>query len=158
MRDYSDAFAQAVMDVIGPWAEQSMRAVFHGAHVPIDDEIATRINVVQTEVVDQVGQAFHALMNTDIDQQRTTPLEVIRAAVPLCTALLADYNLAPVQRDSFAQQQFPGDLYGLTPHHISDIDESLREPALVWGAAKAHVHLQRHQHKRRNATELDSEE
>jgi putative CocE/NonD family hydrolase len=38
---------------------------------------------------------------------------------------------------------FPDDAYDLGPASFADIDPSLHEPGLMWGAAKAHVHLAR---------------
>jgi hypothetical protein len=34
-------------------------------------------------------------------------------------------------------------VYDLSPAAFADLDPSLREPGLTWGAAKAHVHLAR---------------
>jgi hypothetical protein len=34
-------------------------------------------------------------------------------------------------------------VYDLTPASFADVDPALHEPGLVWGAAKAHVHLAR---------------
>ena len=43
---------------------------------------------------------------------------------------------------------FPDDDYDLSPATFADIDESLHEPGLVWGAAKAHVVLTRRRGRR----------
>jgi hypothetical protein len=40
-------------------------------------------------------------------------------------------------------RSFPDDVYDLTPASFADVDPALHEPGLVWGAAKAHVHLAR---------------
>jgi hypothetical protein len=68
---------------------------------------------------------------------------LLRAAVRIPTGVLAAAGVAPVDRDDFARRNFPDDPYDLTPASFADVDESLREPGLVWGAAKAHVHLAR---------------
>ncbi|MEZ5227993.1 MAG: hypothetical protein R2710_15365 [Acidimicrobiales bacterium] len=52
-------------------------------------------------------------------------------------------EVSPADRDPFAVQTFPDDLYDLAPATFADIDEALHEPGLMWGAAKAHVHLSR---------------
>ena len=59
------------------------------------------------------------------------------------TQVLDAEGVAPVARDPFAQRQTPDDAYDLTPASFADIDPGLAEPGLVWGAAKAHVHLAR---------------
>ena len=48
-----------------------------------------------------------------------------------------------VLRDEFDASINPDDVYSLYPAHWSDIDESLTEPGIVWGAAKAATVLQR---------------
>jgi hypothetical protein len=54
-----------------------------------------------------------------------------------------------VARDEFSERNFPDDTYDLTPASFADVDPSLHEPGLEWGAAKAHVHLAR---RRRQGT------
>ena len=46
-------------------------------------------------------------------------------------------------RDEVAVRQFPDDVYDLVPASFAEVDPELHEPGLVWGAAKAHVHLAR---------------
>ena len=46
-------------------------------------------------------------------------------------------------RDRFAEQTFPDDVYDLVPASFADVDPSLHEPGLLWGAAKAHTVLVR---------------
>ena len=47
-------------------------------------------------------------------------------------------------RDDQQVHLFPDDDYDLAPANFADVDPSLAEPGLTWGAAKAYVHLQRH--------------
>lgn len=98
-------------------------------------------------VVAAVMPQVRALLAADIDDQRTTPLAVIRdVAVPLLTSALRDAGVpAPAEgrRDPFVAERFPDDVYGLTPSSWADIDESLLEPGIAWGAAKAFTHKQR---------------
>jgi hypothetical protein len=84
-----------------------------------------------------------ALLASDIDDQRTGPLAVVRGAVRFPTAVLEQAGVPPVERDPFAVRQFPEDLYDLAPATFGDLDPTLHEPGLTWGAAKAHVHLAR---------------
>jgi hypothetical protein len=46
-------------------------------------------------------------------------------------------------RDEYDEKINPDDVYGIGPAHWNDIDESLTEPGIVWGAAKASTVLQR---------------
>ena len=52
-------------------------------------------------------------------------------------------GVEPVVRDDFAQRAFPDDPYDLTPASFGAVDETLHDPGLRWGAAKAHVHMAR---------------
>lgn len=83
------------------------------------------------------------LLALDPDAQRTGPLAVLRSAVSFPTAVLAGAGVPAVVRDEFAVRTFPGDDYDLSPAAFADIDPSLHEPGLIWGAAKAHVVLTR---------------
>ena len=99
-----------------------------------------------TPVVAEVMPAVRELLARDIDAQHSTPLAVIRErAVPLLTAALAGAGRPPAtDRDPFVAARFPDDVYGLTPSAWADIDDSLTEPGIAWGAAKAWSHKQRH--------------
>ena len=92
---------------------------------------------------DEVGPRVRALLMLDPDEQTTTPLALLRAGVVHPTRVLAAAGVPPVTRDEFAERAFPEDVYGLAPATFGDLDERLAEPGLVWGAAKAHVHLAR---------------
>jgi hypothetical protein len=92
-----------------------------------------------------VGSQVRALLSTDIDDQTTTPLAILRAAgVRYPTGVLREAGVPPVERDSFVEGAFPDDLYGLAPASFADLDPDLQEAGLAWGAAKALEHRQRH--------------
>jgi hypothetical protein len=93
---------------------------------------------------DDVGAALGSLLARDIDDQRTTPLEVVRGAVSYPTAVLRAAGVEPVQRDRFTRERFPEDSYGLSPASLGAVSPELAEPGLAWGAAKAFVHRRRH--------------
>ncbi len=83
------------------------------------------------------------MLETDVDAQRANPLALIRPAVGYATAVLDEAGVPEVRRDEFEVRAFPGDRYDLSPARFDDIDESLHEVGLVWGAAKAHLVLTR---------------
>ena len=80
---------------------------------------------------------------TDVDQQWTNPLDLVRRAVSFPTDVLRKAGVAPVARDSFAVEVFPDDVYDLAPASFADVDPALSEAGIEWGAAKAHVVLNR---------------
>ena len=105
-----------------------------------------------TDAADSAGRAaaaalaseLRAVLAADVDDQRVNPLAVTRRAVAWPTAVLREAGVAPVERDDYARAHFPDDVYDLTPMTWADVDETLQEVGIRWGAMKAHVHLQRH--------------
>ncbi len=91
----------------------------------------------------ETGNAVRALLAADIDEQRTTPLTLLRQAVKYPTAVLREAGVPPVERDRFAEAAFPDDIYDLSAATWSDIDPALTELGITWGAAKAFEHKRR---------------
>ena len=83
------------------------------------------------------------LLETDVDQQRSNPLSVLRRAVEHPTRVLLAAEIPPLKRDDFAVRAFPLDVYGLSPATWADVHESLLEPGVIWGAWKAKTVLDR---------------
>ncbi len=92
----------------------------------------------------EVGAEVRALLAADIDEQWTTPLSLLRAAVRYPTRVLEDAGVPPVERDPIQERLLPGDIYDLSPASFADVDPALAEPGMVWGAAKALAHRRRH--------------
>lgn len=93
----------------------------------------------------EVGGALRTLLAADIDDQRGTPLSLLREAVRFPTAVLEEAGVPPVERDDFAERAFPGDPYDLSPASFADVAPALAGPGLAWGAGKALAHRRRHQ-------------
>lgn len=100
-------------------------------------------------IVAETLVAIRALLLLDVDEQRTTPLAVIRdVAVSLLGDALRTAGVTPPGRttlDPFLVERFPSDVYGLTPSGWAEIDHDLVGPGIAWGAAKAYVHRRRHE-------------
>ena len=97
----------------------------------------------------ELSPQVRALLETDVDEQAGNPLAILRGAVRFPTDVLHGAGVPPVERDDDAIRLFPDDDYDLTPASFADLDPSLREPGLVWGAAKAHVVLARRRREER---------
>ena len=95
----------------------------------------------------EVGEQLRALLALDVDEQRVNPLDLVRRAVSYPAVVLKAAGVPEVVRDEFAERAFPDDVYDLAPASFADIDQSVYEPGLEWGAAKAHAHLARHKRK-----------
>ena len=82
-------------------------------------------------------------LGKDVDEQRVNPLQVLRNAVVFPTRVLQEFGVPPIVRDEMDVRMMPDDVFGLSPAHWNDVHESLLEPGVIWGAAKAHKVLQR---------------
>ena len=86
-----------------------------------------------------VGE-LRALFALDPEEQRSTPLEIVRRAYREPTAVLAAVGIPPVERDGFAERAWPDDTYGLVVHGLGELgDEDLAPLQMAWGLAKAKV-------------------
>lgn len=133
------ALADAVEAALPGWVE---RAVASRAGLAAAEVRAAATDAGRQAAAD-VGARVRALLATDVDDQRANPLAVLRTAVWYPSEVLDAAGVAPVTRDAFAERTFPDDPYDLTPATWVDIDPSLHERGIVWGAAKAHVVLAR---------------
>jgi hypothetical protein len=101
-----------------------------------------------TEAIERTREAvmprLRSLLAADVDDQRENPLSILRAAVSHPTDALRRAGVEARPRQAFDAEHFPGDDYGLTPMTWRDVDESLHEPGLVWGALKARAAMTRH--------------
>lgn len=141
---YARALADGVEAAIGPWVQRSVARVHESVTGrPLPDGFHERAAAAGRDATAVVGPRVRNLLALDIDDQRTGPLDCVREAVPWPTAVLRAAAVPLVDRDAFAVRMFPDDDYDLTPASFADLDPGLLEPGLVWGAAKAHVHLAR---------------
>jgi len=150
MEPHATALADAVVVALPGWVERSvgrrLAAWLGGAPDPhvVQTEVLESAREAGRRAAEEVGAAVRMLMAADIDEQRTTPLALLRGAVRYPTQVLRDAGVPPVQRDPVQVRLLPDDLYDLSPASFADVDPSLAEPGMVWGAAKALAHRRRH--------------
>jgi hypothetical protein len=137
LRDYALRLADAIDAALPQWVLRSVE------RFTASPEVLAAAFAVGEEARAEAGAAVRRLLLTDIDEQTDTPLGILRTAVRYPTEVLQAAGIRPVPRDAFAERAFPDDVYGLTPATFADVDPSLHDPGLEWGAAKAHVHLSR---------------
>ena len=143
--DYGDALAVAVEAALPGWVVRSVELIMRAwqGDDRVDPQVLSAANEAGALAASEVARELRALLAVDIDEQRTNPLTLLRRAVRYPSAVLAQAGVPPVVRDEQSERMFPDDAYGLAPASFADIDASLHEPGLAWGAAKAHVHLAR---------------
>lgn len=131
-RAFEPWFVRVVSTVLGDWRQGSLS----------DDEVTA---------IDRAAEAASAaalprladLVRADVDDQWTTPLQVVRSATVHGNEVLAGYGVPAVVRDAMDERLAPLDVYGLEPAALADLDPELQTIGLVWGAAKAKAHLAR---------------
>ena len=141
---YAVALADGVQSALPGWVERCVERV----HVERlgrrpSAEVRDAASRAGVRAAAEVGTQVRELLALDIDEQRTGPLALIRRAVPYPTEVLRAAGVPLVERDEFAARQFPDDVYDLAPASFAELGPDLHETGLVWGAAKAHVHLAR---------------
>ena len=144
MDEQAKALADAIDAVLPSWVTRSVERVLELAGREPDGEVMRAAGEAGEKARADVGGKVRELLETDIEQQRSTPLSILRTAVRYPTAVLRDAGVPPVERDDFAREAFPDDDYDLTPASFADVDPSLFEPGVAWGAAKAWTHRERH--------------
>ena len=136
--------AAAVEAALPGWVERSVAGLVVAYTGSADPVVLAEARAAGSRAAAEVGARVRALLETDVDAQRTGPLDLLRAAVAYPAAVLTGAGVPPVVRDAFAEAHFPDDVYGLTPASFADVDPALHDPGLEWGAAKALAHRRRH--------------
>lgn len=140
---HAAALGAAVAAAIPGWVERSVAAVLADQGIELTDEARAAARRAGADAQRDGVARVRALLSEDIDRQAVNPLAVLRSLVRYPTAVLRAAGARPADRDEFAVRAFPDDAYDLSPATFADVDPALHEPGLVWGAAKAHVHLAR---------------
>lgn len=143
LREVSDELATAMTERIPSWVERAVRERAMAAGVTVDETARARIAHVGDELARSLADPLRAVLTADVDAGAGTPLATVRAEIAPVTAILDDLGVRRSRRDDFSTRHFPLDHHDLGPASFADIDESLLEPGLRWGAARAHVHLRR---------------
>jgi hypothetical protein len=138
--ELASALADAIDAVLPAWVVRSVRRRL----TSVPRHIADAARRAGEGARDDVGAAVRALLETDVDAQRGNPLALLRTATRSPNDVLRLAGAPAVERDKFSRERFPDDDYDLTPATWADIDPSLTELGIAWGAAKAFVHKQRH--------------
>ena len=147
---HAEALAMAVDGALPGWVARAVEGrwrAWRGDEPPA--EVRTAAQEAGRRARAELVPELRALLSTDVDAQRANPLAVLRRAVPFATEVLRAAGVPPVARDEQAARLFPEDDYDLSPAAFADLDPSVHEPGLVWGAAKAHVVLARRRRERR---------
>jgi|DEB0MinimDraft_10_1074344.scaffolds.fasta_scaffold00043_32 hypothetical protein len=141
----SELLLAKLVAVIPEWVARTLRETVASAS-PDGAQVAASepdvASVVESTVA-RVMPSLQAVLAADVDAGAGSPLEVLRQGVGPMTSLLQQQRVAPPPIDEFVARRFPDDPYQLGPATFADVDPELHELGLMWGAARAHVHLRR---------------
>ncbi|HEV3227140.1 MAG TPA: hypothetical protein VGZ52_09905 [Acidimicrobiales bacterium] len=145
LEHYGRALADALDAVLPEWVVRVVAGRWHDwkGSEPVPAEVLAMARAAGEQARVEAGASVRALLALDVDEQRVNPLSYVRAAVSYPTGVLRAAGVPEVVRDEFDERAFPDDVYALSPASFADVDQSLFEPGLEWGAAKAHAHLSR---------------
>jgi hypothetical protein len=143
LAQYATDLADGIDAALPGWVEAQVARIMVAWSGEVPDAVREEGGRAGRAARDELGPQVRALLALDIDEQRTNPMTILRTAAAYPTAVLRSTGVPPVERDANAEAQFPDDDYDLVPTRFADLDPSLHDAGLLWGAAKAHVHLQR---------------
>ena len=144
MDEHATALADAIEAALPGWVERSVLTRLTEAGLKADSALLDTLGDTGRRAASEVGEAVRALLALDIDEQWTTPLSLVRGAVRYPTAILREAGVPPVERDRLQAELHPEDVYDLAPASFADVDPTVAEPGMVWGASKAYAHIRRH--------------
>ena len=137
LADRGARLADAVAAALPGWVERSLRR--RAPDVP--DEV---VAAVTAEVEADVLPPLRALLAQDVDQQRESPLAVVRRAAGTVGGALDALGAPPAVRDDHQRSLFPDDDHDVVPASFADLSEEAGRLGIEWGATKAFVHRRRH--------------
>jgi hypothetical protein len=142
---YGAVLAAGIEHALPRWVTGCVARIMTAWTGALPPEVAAQASAAGHQAAADVVPPVRALLAADIDEQRTTPLAIIRStALRYPTSVLQAAGVPPVARDGGAETLFPDDLYDLVPASFADLDPSLVDAGLRWGAAKAFEHKRRH--------------
>src|SRR5215213_6484684 len=98
---HATALADAVVAALPGWVERSVvRVLAAWQNRPPEEEVLAAARDAGRRAAADVGGAVRALLAADIDEQRSTPLALLRSAVRYPTEVLQAAGVPPVRRDA----------------------------------------------------------
>jgi hypothetical protein len=145
-----DQLLLALTGVVEPWLQRILintAAEQLGCRTQgLPDELVAEVMTAAKQHAVEVLAKISDLLGTDVDAQRQNPLALLRTAAIGASSVLQHHGVSPVARDDFEVTAFPLDHYRVAPASWVDIDPSLQDPGITWGAWKAaHVLSRRRQ-------------
>ncbi len=143
LEPYPQELFDAVMEAIPGWVQGRIVEIAAAEHGTCPDALLASLSDIGSATADIVANDLAQLLSTDVDAQKTNPLQVLRSATSVATDALQAAQVTPVRRDEFEVRAMPNDVYAIGPLTWRDLGESVHEAGITWGAWKAAVVLSR---------------
>jgi hypothetical protein len=144
IEDYAGALTAAIEAALPGWVTGCVERVMRAWAGEVPPEVGRAAEEAGQTARTETGAAIRTLLAADIDEQRSTPLTLLRLAARYPTQVLRDAGVPPIERDPFKERAFPDDDYDLAPASLADVSPALTDLGITWGAAKAFEHKRRH--------------
>ena len=140
---YAQRLLTVVVNAVPPWVDSMVRKYVRRHAGVVSDDVVAAIAIASREAKKYVEEHLTQLMHTDVDDQQTNPLQILRDAARFPTRVLQEAGVPAPQRDHFDEQINPHDAYGLGPYTWRDLGEEVHDAGIEWGAWKAATVLSR---------------
>lgn len=143
MQRYAAELADHAVAAIAPWVRDNIARIAEAWRPGLAAELDDAAQAAGSQAETDIGPRLRSLLELDVDEQPTGPLDVLRRLVPYPTEVLEAAGVPEIERDDHAAAVFPDDRYDLVPSAFADFGPEVHEAGLRWGAAKAHTVLAR---------------
>src|SRR3954469_15116964 len=130
LAEHAERLAGGVEDALPGWVERAVARRLREWGTAEPSAVLEQARRSGRAAREEIGPQLRAFLRQDVDEQRTTPLEIVRRAVRFPAAVLADAGVPPAVRDGVAERAIPDDVYALAPVAWADVDDGLTEPGL----------------------------
>ena len=131
------ALGEAILVALPQWAERIVVA-------RTDTTQADEGRAAGERMAEALAEPLARLLSADMDEQRGTPLTLLRSAHRPLTDLLAARGVPYAVRDDADRAANPDDVFAVAPRSFGDLGEVVHDAGLRWGVAKAFAHRARH--------------
>ncbi len=143
LEPYPQELFDAVMDAISGWVQGRIVEIATAEYGTCPETLLASLSEVGGATADIVANDLAQLLSTDVDAQKSNPLQVLRSSTSAATDALRKANVSAVRRDEFEVRAMPNDVYAIGPLTWRDLGEAVHEAGITWGAWKAAVVLSR---------------
>ena len=143
LEQYPQDLYDAVMAAVPHWILRRIEEVMKSGATEVSTQVMNEISEVSQQVQRTVESSLFELLSLDVDNQRQSPLHVIRTSINSATELLSRYEVPLPQRDEFETKAMPRDIFSIGPLTWKDLSEDVHEAGINWGAWKAAVVVSR---------------